>query len=103
MRTLSLNRWKSSEGWSSLQASANGANSSASSLARCSAPQLGKLHHTSPKPNAPSLSSIRTNTAGRLRMTPNEVSTGVSTGAWHTQISARVSLTGPVAASGAGW
>jgi hypothetical protein len=52
MRTLPLNRWKSSEGWPSLQASANGASSSANSLARCLAPQLGKLHHTSPKPNA---------------------------------------------------
>jgi hypothetical protein len=62
-----------------------------------------KLCRASPKPKAPSLSSIRTNNAGRLCITPNEVSTGVSTGARQTQISTRVSLTGPVAASAAGW
>ena len=58
----------------------SGANTLSISRARCSAPQSGKLHQISPQPTAPSSSSTRTNSAGRSRITPNEVRTGVGTG-----------------------
>ena len=51
-----------------------GRNTLYSKRARCSAPQVGKLHQISPKPSAPP-PSARTITAGRLVMAPNAVLT----------------------------
>ena len=70
--------------------STSGATVSISSRARCSAPTPGKLHHTSPQPCAPSAPVTRTKTAGRSRIVPKDVTTGVAMGARSAQASMRV-------------
>ena len=62
----------------------NGASTLLMRRARCSAPTDGKLHHTSPRPLAPSVSSTSTSSIGRSRIVPNDVVTSVVNGNRYT-------------------
>jgi len=61
------------------------------------------LHQVSPQPTAPSSSSTRTKTAGRSRIVPNEVRTGVSIGQRNTIASRRAIRTEISGKGGNGW
>src|SRR6185369_9662689 len=80
-----VRRRNASCGVSKVRPSTSGAIRLSTSLARCSAPTAGKLHHASPQPIAPSSSSTETSTIGRSRITPKDVTTGTSTGARYTR------------------